>query len=62
MAQGACGTERMTDQTANKDGKGNALFALGATPEATTEIIEELGRAKAKKKARVSEVIFIKTS
>jgi hypothetical protein len=62
MAKGARGTEGVADQTADKDGKGNALFALGAPPKATTEVIEKLGRAKAKKKPRVIEVIFIKTS
>ncbi|WP_265595185.1 hypothetical protein [Verrucomicrobium sp. BvORR106] len=51
MAKGARGTEGVADQTADKDGKGNALFALGAPPEATAEVIEELGREKAKKKA-----------
>jgi hypothetical protein len=50
------------DQTADKDSKRNALPALGATAETPTEVIKELGRAKAKKKARVSEAIFIKTS
>jgi hypothetical protein len=51
MAQRARGTEGVTDQTADKDGKGNALFALRATTEALAELIKELGRAKAKKKA-----------